>query len=204
MVSSPAMTRKTSTSKLVHRGAFVSAVILSAVLALPATADWLVTLEGQLVETQGSWKVDGDAVVYVGTDGEERRMAVAEVDLEGSADTTEVRTGRRPELPAPPPPPAPEAEEKKDVQAEERPDVILYATSWCGYCRKTRQLLKELEADFVEKDIEKDPAAGREFRQRFGRSGVPVIDVGGQVIRGYDHQMIREAVRALQRQDADG
>jgi len=198
------MTRKTPTSKLVQRGSFVSAVILSAVLALPATADWLVTLEGHLVETQGTWKVDGDAVVYLDADGEERRIAVAEVDLEGSADTTEVRTGRRPELPAPPPLPAPKAEEKADVQAEKRPDVILYATSWCGYCRKTRQLLKELKADFVEKDIEKDRAAGREFFERFGRAGVPVIDVGGQVIRGYDHQMIREAVRALRREDADG
>lgn len=195
------MTRKTPTSRLVQRGA-LSAVILSAALALPAAADWLVTLEGQLVETQGPWKVDGDAVVYVDADGKETRIGVAEVDLLGSADTTEVRTGHRPELPAPPPP---KAEEKKEVEAEKaRPDVILYATSWCGYCRKTRQLLRELKADFVEKDIEKDPAAGREFHERFGRSGVPVIDVGGQVIRGYDHRAIRQAVRDLQRQDADG
>ncbi len=199
------MTRTTPTPKLVHRGAAVSAIIFIAALALPAAADWLVTLEGQLVETQGSWEVDGDTVVYVDLDGEERRAAVAEIDLMGSADTTELRTGRRPELPAPPsPPPAPEAEEKADVQAENGPDIVLYATSWCGYCRRTRQLLKELKADFVEKDIEKDPEAGREFSERFGRSGVPVIDVGGQVIRGYDRQRIRKAVRELERRQADG
>lgn len=188
---------KTRTSlQLVQRGALASAVLLSAVLALPAAADWLVTLDGNLIETQGTWKVDGDHIVYTDMQGKPQKMAVAKVDLEGSADTTEARTGKRPELPAKELP-------KQEAEVVKNPDIVLFATTWCGYCRRARQLFEELDVAFVEKDIEKDAEARREFNQRFGRAGVPVIDVGGRVIRGYSEQIIRQAVKELQARNAE-
>jgi mycoredoxin len=97
--------------------------------------------------------------------------------------------------------PSPLAMEKSTSMAKstasERPSVILYATSWCGYCKKARQLLRQLEVEFVEKDIEKNAAAGREFAERFPGSGIPVFDIEGKILRGYDEQAIRKAVRNL-------
>ncbi len=69
--------------------------------------------------------------------------------------------------------------------------VTLYGTSWCGYCRKVREFLRKNKVPFVEKDIEKDPAAAAEL-QAFCRSagtacsGVPVVNWKGALIQGYD------------------
>ena len=47
--------------------------------------------------------------------------------------------------------------------AEQAPRITLDATSWCGYCRKTRALLKELDVAYVEKDIEKSEEGREEY-----------------------------------------
>ena len=73
--------------------------------------------------------------------------------------------------------------------------VILYSTSWCGYCRKARSYFDRNDIDYIEKDIEKDRAAAKELRAKVkGYSGVPVIDIDGTVIRGYDLAKIKRTL----------
>ncbi|HMN45399.1 MAG TPA: glutaredoxin family protein [Povalibacter sp.] len=72
-------------------------------------------------------------------------------------------------------------------------DVILYATSWCGYCRKTRELFDEQGVAYVEYDIEKSDE-GRARYDELGGNGVPVIDVRGTIIHGYDEDGILAAL----------
>ena len=85
-----------------------------------------------------------------------------------------------------------------EAEAEEA-RVTLYATSWCGWCRKTRSLLTELQVEFREVDVEKDAKGREEFRSKTGgRSGVPVLDIAGTIVRGYDERRIRRLVRDLQ------
>ncbi|CAE6951087.1 MULTISPECIES: glutaredoxin family protein [Pseudomonas] len=71
-------------------------------------------------------------------------------------------------------------------------EIVLYATSWCGYCAKTRELFAADGIAYREVDIEKD-SAGRATYQALGGRGVPVIDMRGQVIHGYDVRAIRAA-----------
>lgn len=71
-------------------------------------------------------------------------------------------------------------------------EVVLYATQWCGYCAKTRELFAEDGIAYREVNIETD-AAGRAQYQALGGRGVPVIDLRGQVIHGYDVRAIRAA-----------
>lgn len=79
-----------------------------------------------------------------------------------------------------------------EVEAQE-PPIVLYMTSWCPYCRKARNLLDEIDADYVEKDIENDPQARREFeRKGKGGSGIPLIDFDGKVLRGFHAEKIRK------------
>ncbi|MEE8526243.1 MAG: glutaredoxin family protein [Thermoanaerobaculia bacterium] len=88
--------------------------------------------------------------------------------------------------------------ESDDSRAEsgEVPEIILYQTSWCGYCRKARQLLEDLDAVYVAKDIERDREAAREYQDKGrGYSGIPLIDFDGQLLRGYDEGAIRRMVR---------
>lgn len=72
-------------------------------------------------------------------------------------------------------------------------DVVLYATSWCGYCEKTRKFLRERGVPFVEHDIERSPEARRQYEALNGR-GVPLLVIKGQVVRGYSPQAIRSAL----------
>ena len=75
--------------------------------------------------------------------------------------------------------------------AEADGPVIMYSTDWCGYCRKARKFMTRKKIEFVEKDIEKDPDAARELAQKraaanLSGGGVPVFDVRGQLIQGFD------------------
>ena len=80
---------------------------------------------------------------------------------------------------------------------KEKLDITMYSTSWCGYCRQARRFMTSKGYPFVELDVEKDPAAGRDFaRITGGRGGVPVIVVNGTVLRGFDSAAIDRAVSA--------
>lgn len=70
--------------------------------------------------------------------------------------------------------------------------VVLYATAWCGYCQKTRELFAEHGIDYVEYDIEKSDVAYQQF-QRLGGRGVPVVSANGTVVHGYSPQRILAA-----------
>jgi glutaredoxin len=78
------------------------------------------------------------------------------------------------------------------AQASGHGEVILYATQWCGYCAKTRVLLAEEGIAYREVDIEKSPAGQAEF-QALGGRGVPLLDVRGKLIHGYEPQAMRAA-----------
>jgi glutaredoxin len=70
-------------------------------------------------------------------------------------------------------------------------DVVLYGTSWCGYCKKARAWLKKKDVAFTERDVEKEPAAAQELATKAANAGlqttgVPVIDVHGQLVLGFD------------------
>jgi len=77
--------------------------------------------------------------------------------------------------------------------------VVLYSTSWCGYCKKAREYFTRKGIPFVEKDIEKDQAAARELADKAMRAGVapqgvPVIDVKGKLIMGFNVPAIEAAL----------
>ena len=75
------------------------------------------------------------------------------------------------------------------------PVVTIYGTSWCGACRTARQYLTERKIPFADKDIENDPAAAQELRDKASKLGiptdrVPVIDVRGRLLLGFDRARI--------------
>jgi glutaredoxin len=75
------------------------------------------------------------------------------------------------------------------------PLVTLYGTSWCGACRTARQYFTARKVPFADKDIEQDPAAARELATKAAKMGiptdrVPVIDVRGRLLLGFDKARI--------------
>jgi glutaredoxin len=75
------------------------------------------------------------------------------------------------------------------------PVVTIYGTSWCGACRAARQYLAGRKIPFADKDIEKDADAARELAAKAAKMGiptdrVPVIDVRGRLLLGFDKARI--------------
>lgn len=75
---------------------------------------------------------------------------------------------------------------------------IIYSTVWCGFCNMTKQYLESKGVTFVDKDIESDSAAHAELMQKIGGNfrGVPVIDINGTIILGFDRPKIDAALAA--------
>lgn len=73
-------------------------------------------------------------------------------------------------------------------------EVVLYATSWCGYCRATRELLAREGVKYREFDIEQSAEGAKLYRALGGR-GVPLLEVGDTLIRGYNEKAILAAVK---------
>lgn len=73
--------------------------------------------------------------------------------------------------------------------------VVLYSTDWCGYCAKARQFLQENRIAFFEYDIEKSAEGHAQYRALGGR-GVPVLQVNGHVIKGFNPDRIRQLLTA--------
>lgn len=66
-----------------------------------------------------------------------------------------------------------------------QPEVRLYATDWCGYCKITRQFFAANGIRYTEYDIEKSSEALKEHR-KLGGKGVPLIVVGDDVVKGWN------------------
>ena len=80
----------------------------------------------------------------------------------------------------------------EQVRANAR--VVLYATDWCGYCKLTRRFLDQKGIPFKEYDIEKDAEARKAYEALGGR-GIPILDVNGTLIRGYEPEAILAALK---------
>jgi glutaredoxin 3 len=64
--------------------------------------------------------------------------------------------------------------------------VVMYATSWCGYCARARQLLKSKGVSWTEIDVDQVEGAREQMRARTGRTSVPQIFVGERHLGGFD------------------
>jgi glutaredoxin 3 len=80
---------------------------------------------------------------------------------------------------------------------EPAPKVVMYATSWCGYCARARALLESKQVAFEEIDVEARPEARAEMIARSGRRTVPQIFIGETHVGGCDDLHDLDASGAL-------
>lgn len=65
-------------------------------------------------------------------------------------------------------------------------NVILYTTPTCHFCSVAKQFLQQHRVAFVEYDLSRDRKKMEEIVQRTGRASVPVIEIDGDFIVGFD------------------
>ena len=72
--------------------------------------------------------------------------------------------------------------------------VKVYSTSTCPWCIRVKQFLKDNNIPFQDVDVSSDQAAGEEMIQKSGQMGVPVLDIAGEIIVGFDKEKIKSAL----------
>ena len=70
--------------------------------------------------------------------------------------------------------------------------VIIYTTPTCVYCKMAKEFFKKNDVEFEEKDAVASDEAREEAIQKSGQMGVPVIDVNGQIVVGFDKNKLSE------------
>lgn len=73
---------------------------------------------------------------------------------------------------------------------KKQPKVILFTTPSCSYCRAAKKYLRQRGVRFKDVDVSRDSRAAKDMVKRSGQQGVPVIDIGGKVIVGFDRTKI--------------
>ena len=72
--------------------------------------------------------------------------------------------------------------------------VILFRTISCPWCHKVEEFFKGHKIKFKNIFVDKDQKAAQEMIKKSGQMGVPVIDIDGQIIVGYDQDSIKKAL----------
>lgn len=75
--------------------------------------------------------------------------------------------------------------------------VTVYSTPWCAFCKTEKQYLERLGVEFISKDIEQQPEAKAELEKKLGGAftSVPVTDICGQIVTGFDRKKIDELLK---------
>jgi len=66
--------------------------------------------------------------------------------------------------------------------------VKVYSTPSCPWCHKAKDFLKEKNVEFEDIDVRADQKAADEMMKKSGQMGVPVIDIDGKIIVGFDKE----------------
>jgi glutaredoxin-like YruB-family protein len=65
------------------------------------------------------------------------------------------------------------------------PRVVLYYADWCPWCKKAKDHLRKRGVDFVLRDVDEEEAL-EELIEKTGQSSIPVIDVNGKILKGFN------------------
>ncbi|KKU10898.1 MAG: Glutaredoxin-like protein, YruB-family [Parcubacteria group bacterium GW2011_GWB1_46_8] len=77
-------------------------------------------------------------------------------------------------------------------QASEISTVKVYSTPVCPYCQMAKDFLKKNNIAYQEIDVSKNEQSFQEMVQRSGQMGVPVLDVKGTIVVGFNRRAIAQ------------
>lgn len=72
--------------------------------------------------------------------------------------------------------------------------IIVYSADWCAFCHAAKQYFDKLGVSYEERNVEHEPKYAQEAVQKSGQMGIPVIDIDGQIIVGFDRPRIDAAI----------
>lgn len=75
-------------------------------------------------------------------------------------------------------------------------EIKIYITPTCPWCKKVKDWLKKKKIQFEERDVSE--SQNKSFRdeliEKSGQLGVPVIDIDGEIIIGFNEEKLKKAI----------
>ncbi|MDD5340733.1 MAG: glutaredoxin domain-containing protein [Candidatus ainarchaeum sp.] len=72
--------------------------------------------------------------------------------------------------------------------------VIVYSADWCPWCHKAMDFLKQNKIEFEMRDVETGNY-GEEAMKKSGQAGIPVIDIDGKIVTGFDVEKLKAILK---------
>jgi glutaredoxin-like YruB-family protein len=75
------------------------------------------------------------------------------------------------------------------------PTVTIYSADWCAFCHAAKDYLDKKGVTYTEKNVEQDQSFAQEAVRKSGQMGIPVLDINGEIIVGFDRPRIDAALQ---------
>lgn len=79
---------------------------------------------------------------------------------------------------------------KHETSPSREKRVVVYVSNSCPWCTKVKAYLRGRQVRFREVNVSNDPSAAAELTRRSGQTGVPQVDIEGEIVVGFDRQRI--------------
>ena len=76
--------------------------------------------------------------------------------------------------------------------------IIVYGAPWCAFCHTAMHYFDQLGVKYKYIDVDQDPKAGMEAVDKSGQRGIPVLDIDGEIVIGFDRPRIDAALKQHQ------
>ena len=73
--------------------------------------------------------------------------------------------------------------------------VTIYTTPSCGYCKVAKEFFRTRRVSYTEHNVASDKRKAEEMVRKSGQTAVPVIDVNGKIIIGFNKPEIEKALK---------
>ena len=79
--------------------------------------------------------------------------------------------------------------------SDKKTKVVIYSTPTCPYCNIAKDFFKENKVEYKDYDVSQERDKAQEMIEKSGQMGVPVIDINGTIIVGFDKEKIKKALK---------
>jgi glutaredoxin 3 len=76
--------------------------------------------------------------------------------------------------------------------------IIVYSATWCAFCHAAKEYFDKLGIAYEDRDIEQNAEYAEQSVSKSGQRGIPVIDIDGDIIVGFDRAKIDNAIKTHQ------
>lgn len=74
--------------------------------------------------------------------------------------------------------------------------IIVYGAEWCAFCHEAMHYFDKLGVKYTYKNVDLNMDAAHAAIEKSGQTGIPVIDMDGEIIIGFDRHKIDETLKA--------